>query len=578
MNRSRLLIGSLLGILAILIGFSIHLALTRTYQVDECQNLYMAKIVARGESKEFFTTSYLFLFGPLSWLTRTHLHSAEMFSAARLMFLSVFWLNLVLLAAIASGRLFSLRGLIALLSAATLSPLWNYGFEIRHDNLVVTGILLMWWFARVKPLGRLSYLFVGAISVALMFITVKAVVYVFPLSFAILAFPPPGHNKSRLQLALAWMGGAILAAVLVRLAYGFKGDWDNYLNAFRIISNYSTGKTGSSKFRPWGTLALLLVQTPLLLAFVTAALATFIGALLRRGKAALTWEGLLPEILFVLGALGVLVINPTPFPYNLILVVPFAFILAFRYAVEVKKVLLSDARLWPLLGTLLIVAQLMPFTNGISKNLALSNARQKELMRLAEDLTDPVKDPVYDGIGMVPTRPSVHLRWYLHSLALELITTPGSRVRDMLAARPAAVVIPSYRTDWLPDEDGDFIKQRYIPLADDFEVLGTVLPAGGGAFEIFHPGRYCIVPAASLPMLEASTNAPDQSANPVTGTLDGQPFSNTPIELAVGTHRLETSSDRKLAIVWVGPVLSAVPRLNPGNHQTLFLKWVIPSI
>jgi hypothetical protein len=104
------------------------------------------------------------------------------------------------------------------------------------------------------------------------------------------------------------------------------------------------------------------------------------------------------------------------------------------------------------------------------------------------------------------------------------------------------------------------------------------LPAGGGAFEIFHPGRYCIVPASSLPLQEAATNAPNQTANLVTGALDGQPFSNTPVELAVGTHRLETSSDRTLAIVWVGPVLSAVPHLNPGDHQTLFLKWIIPRI
>jgi hypothetical protein len=196
-------------------------------------------------------------------------------------------------------------------------------------------------------------------------------------------------------------------------------------------------------------------------------------------------------------------------------------------------------------------------------------------MRLAEDLTDPVKDPVYDGIGMVPTRPSVHLRWYLHSLALELITTPGSRVRDMLAARPAAVIIPSYRTDWLPEEDDNFIKERYLPLADDFKVLGTALPAGGGAFEIFHPGRYCVVAADSLPMQEAMTNAPIQVGNVITGTLDGVPFSNTPVELTLGTHRLETSSDRKVAIVWVGPILNTVPHLNPGDHQALFLKWVV---
>ena len=37
-------------------------------------------------------------------------------------------------------------------------------------------------------------------------------------------------------------------------------------------------------------------------------------------------------------------------------------------------------------------------------------------MRLAEDLTSPRGDPVYDGIGMVPTRPSINYHWFLHSL------------------------------------------------------------------------------------------------------------------------------------------------------------------
>ena len=77
-----------------------------------------------------------------------------------------------------------------------------------------------------------------------------------------------------------------------------------------------------------------------------------------------------------------------------------------------------------------------------------------------------------------------------------------------------------YRTDWLTEKDNKFIKQRYVPLADDFKVLGSVLPAGGGNFEIFHPGRYCIVPAESLPMQGNATNAP-QSEGAISGALDG---------------------------------------------------------
>ena len=49
-------------------------------------------------------------------------------------------------------------------------------------------------------------------------------------------------------------------------------------------------------------------------------------------------------------------------------------------------------------------------------------------------------------------------------------------MREMLAVRPAAVVIPNYRTDRLPDEDHAFIGERYVSLSDDFWALGKVLP------------------------------------------------------------------------------------------------------
>src|SRR5262249_9100705 len=156
---------------------------------DEFQNFYMARVFAMGQSSEFFTTSSLFLFGPLSWLAKSHLSSAEMMDGARILFLGVFWINLLLLARITAGSLFSTRGLVALAAAATLAPLWDYGFEVRHDNLILTGTLLIWWLVRARTPDNRTYLFVAAITVVMLFIAVKAIVYVVPLSFAILAFP-----------------------------------------------------------------------------------------------------------------------------------------------------------------------------------------------------------------------------------------------------------------------------------------------------------------------------------------------------------------------------------------------------
>jgi hypothetical protein len=470
--------------------------------------------------------------------------------------------------------------LLALVVAATLAPLWDYGFEVRHDNLVLTGVLLTWWAVRVKPMGVASYVFSGATAVALLFIAVKSVVYVIPISLAILAFPPPSYTNSRWRLGLAWLLGAVFATLLTRIAYGTGGGWEIYLSVFHGVARYSAGEgRGNSGFAPWSTLGRLLGQTPLLLAITTAAAFSVAADLFRRGKAVLTWHSHLPELLVVLGALCALAVNPTPFAYNLVHVVPYAFVFVFRYMASIWDDIWSQIHFRPLVIGILIFAHLVPFGIATRRHLDHLNWRQERLMSLAEDLTDPKCDPVYDGIGMVPTRPSIHYQWLLHSLNIQnFLKGPGPRVREMLAARPAAVIIPSYRTDWLSDEDRDFMQERYVPLADDFWVLGKVLSPGGGTFEIFHPGRYRISTLKGSDLdgtyptgWEGLTTPEDKGT--LSGTLDGVPLTGRPVELAVGKHRIETSAESLPAVVWIGPHLDRIHRINPGNHRVLFYNW-----
>lgn len=577
----HLLKAALFACLGFLAWYSVHLSLSRIYQVDECQNIYMARVLATGQESEFFTLRSLFLMGPLSWMAQNATQSADLFASGRLLCLCLFWLNLILLAAIASGNLFSSGGLLALTTAATLAPLWDYGFEIRHDNLVLTSLLFIWWMVRVKPMGLLSYALAGATALAALLLAVKCIVYVLPLSFAILAFPPPAHMRPRWQLALAGVGGALGTTVLIRVWSGSWDAWDVYFSVFRQVAHHSAAAAvgGISRFWPWTTLGRLFGQAPLLLALSVAACFAVAADLVRRRRVALTWDGLLPEFLLLSGALAALMVNPTPFPYNLLHVVPYAFMLAFKYGDALWKELRDRPPFWPFIAAVLVFVHLAPFALASKRHLDRPNSRQKELMRLAEDLTDPAKDPVYDAIGMVPTRRSIHSTWFLHSLILRaVVNVPGSRVRDMLAARPAAVFIPSYRTDWLPPEDHDFIRERYVPLADDFWVLGTVLPAGGGTFEIVHPGRYRIV---RLNPSDVGASSPKDAIEPltweesgsITGTLDGTVLTNHPVELGLGLHRLETTNDCQPAVVWVGPSLDDVPRIGPGNHHTLFWNW-----
>jgi hypothetical protein len=485
-------------------------------------------------------------------------------------------LNVVLIALATGEKLFSQRGLIALAAAATLAPLWDYGFEMRHDNLLLTGILLTWCVVRVRPAGIQSYVIAGAVAAALQFVAFKAFVYTVPLSLVILACPPPSHGVRRWKLALAWIAGASAIFLTLRLAYGAAGLWDLYLADFRRVLGDSTG---GNRFAPWDTLSRLLGQTPLLLALGTAALVALAVDVAKRGNAALTWDGNLPEAFLFGVAFAALVINPAPYPYNLLHLVSYGFLFAFRYVAELSREIGDRSALCPLAVTVLVFAHLVPFGVATSRHWKWTNFRQENLMRLAEEITDPAQDPVYDGMGIVPTRPSIHFRWFLEALNIEnFIRGSGPHVREMLAAQPAAVFIPNYRTDWLPEEDHAFIREHYVSVADDFWVLGKVLPAGGGTLEIIHPGRYRISSLQESDLAETCRASVAQlpvrlDEASFTVTVDGAPVSSRPVELTVGKHRIECKPGCQPAVVWVGPKLDRIGRLSQSDHRLLFVNW-----
>ena len=197
-------------------------------------------------------------------------------------------------------------------------------------------------------------------------------------------------------------------------------------------------------------------------------------------------------------------------------------------------------------------------------------------MSLAESLTDPAKDRVFDGIGMVPARPVTDPRTFIHGQM-----DPGLRgghFREVLAANPAAVLIPSYRTDYLSPTNHAYIREHYVAVSDDFWVLGNVLPTGGGTFEVIHPGRYRISTLQASDLMGTYPGglqgmlAPEEVGK-VPGTLDGQPIPDRPIELTCGTHRFETVAGCQPAVVWVGPHADRLHRQGMGDHTRLFFNW-----
>jgi hypothetical protein len=571
---NRILVVIILSILAGLLWLSLHLAAMRILQVDECMEIHGARVLATAPDKSVVGHVTLFQVA-LSLVTGWTSRSIDLFASGRFVMVEIFWLNLLLIAMATGKRLFSLQGLVALFGAATLAPLWDYGLEIRHDNLMLTGLLLIWCLVRLRPPTIHTYSMIGFLTIVLEFVAFKAFVYSVPLSVAVLAFPPDGGAASRSRLACAWGGGALIGFLGILALFKLGGYWQAYVAHFSYTASVSASGLHLRK-------ALIIIldhllrQAPLLLALIAAGVFSFARGLKRQGQKVLNWSGSLPEFGLFLLVFSALLINPTPFPYNTLHLVPYAYLFAFRYADELWKTWRVQSGFWPLAASVVVFAHVMPFVLATERHLDRPNSRQERLMHRAEELTDATRDPVYDAVAMVPTRSMIPYG-FLHTLSFPSYKA-GPQVRDLLSTNPAAVFIPNFRTDWLPEEDHAFIRDHYVALADDFWVLGKVLPAGGGSFEVIHPGRYRI---ASYQGSDLAGSYRDdimgelipEDPGALSGTLDGAPLPDRPVELAVGIHRIECPLDCQPTVVWVGPRLDRVHRLGPGDHRFLFNNW-----
>jgi hypothetical protein len=357
--------------------------------------------------------------------------------------LALFWLNIGLLAWSAGGSA------AAWVGAATLAPVWDYGLEVRHDNILLFGLLAIWLLRRG---GASSWFAVGVIAAALQLAVFKSFVYWAPLSAWFL------WKKGSRSVA-AWGAGFLLALIAARAAYG--GLWGAYIADFADYFSYSNR---TERFLPLESLARLVWQTPLLLVLLASAF-----------REAYRKKSLPPEGTLCLGALLLLFVNPTPYPYNLLHFVPFAFLFAFRHG----SALLGRPRVRALAWTAVIFGHLAPFAAATARHALRTNERQELLMATAESLARP-GEPVYDAIGMIPSRPAAGFHWYSQSLvARKFVDGTWPSVRETLARNPPPVVIASYRTDWLSAEDREFLRARWLPLADDFWVREDRLYGSG---------------------------------------------------------------------------------------------------
>ena len=130
--------------LVCLFAFSTYLALHRIFQVDEVEYVFIARLLATNRAGEYVSSANLVLLGPMTWIAARIGHAAPLLRAERLLFLSLFWLNLYLIVRCAGFRVGSRTGLFALLLVATLAPLCSGLVRVGLFRCLLVGHRRLW--------------------------------------------------------------------------------------------------------------------------------------------------------------------------------------------------------------------------------------------------------------------------------------------------------------------------------------------------------------------------------------------------------------------------------------------------
>lgn len=526
--------------------FSEYLSIHRIYQVDEVETVFTTRILALHRTADFVASANLFMLGPLEWIAGATDHAATIFRTDRLIFFVVFWINLCLIVRCTGVRLRSQKGLLYLLLAATIAPLWDYGFEIRHDNVLLTCLLLAWSYAR--PLfeeERVNMFAVAALSVVAQFVAFKAFVYTIPIIVFALFNAFWVERRPPIRTFAQLMGGAALAFAACAAIHIAGGTWTFYSSDTKSLSHAVAEAT---HFSP----AFLLERFEFFGAPLTVVALTAIVIAVINVRRFASRDSLLPEAAFILAALIALFVNPTPFPYNIILLAPQVAIIALRlgtlsYVAQPQRAFLAS----------LFAVHLFFWGAATWRHVAMSNARQVLLMDTAEEMTSPT-DRVFDGSGLVATRFPPGREWLIHTLtAANFRLNAPNPIRKQLDEGRTPIVIPNYRTSWLPVPDHRYIRDHYFALADDFYVAGTQLDQPETrTWDCPITGRYFIA---------------CEKAGTV--TIDGVSRGEGVISLSKGAHAISFDRTRRAFLIWLGPTLSVPPSLGPGSWQRVFVNW-----
>lgn len=546
----------------ILVGWAIGMVLfgaplvfTRHFHVDELQAAYNAALWGLHRLPELSNYAAPFLV-PMAALVAGGGPSWTLLVELRLLFFGLFALNLALtaFAARVGGRLAGRAA--ALIGISLVEPFWRHGFEIRHDGVLLAtclGLFVLGLRAANGVAGRWTFFLAGALAASAQANSFKAFLY-WPAGLALMLLwaRASGGGLSWRRACLALAAGGLAGAAVNLGLLAISGHVGVYLELYGWLATRATA--GPARFA--GTLRLLelLVRLPLLTIPAVWALVRLPAKCRHAGD---RWIGVAATVAPAWLGLEVLAVqlNPAPYAYNFVHVMPFLFLLAVDGWMDVLS-RLQGGRSVAVVAVLVSLA--VTFATDVRRDpmVALAGDFQKSYMEAAEALTSS-RDPVLDGVGLVLSRRPPGEDWMMHSLFIQAYRDGArSSYRELLTREPAPVLMTNYRWNWLDREDREFVRSRYLEIWPRLLVLGQRVDPAATEVEIVRPGRY------ALSVLGTETVE-------LGGTTRR---SGSVLDLEAGIHAVRTGGfEARLA--WLGPESwSFPPVLALPPHGDLFLS------
>jgi hypothetical protein len=449
----------------------------RAFQVDEVEHLHAGYHVASGRFPyvDFWQLHDPLLYALLGPLTDPDDPLASYRRGRALMLL--FLLGTAGAVAVAAGRLAgppaaALAGGLLLLHTTFAER----AIEVRPDGVAafLVAVALALQLDERADRRLLAVVGSGVLLGSALLATKKAVFVV--LLFVARWLVRAWRGRSLAPLLPALGAAAVLfVAVASMLILGIFGA---YLRATWLTSLDAMG--GSEAWISFPPTHVLVRESLRNLPFVAlAGLGWLCGLVLSRRGSDRDRRLLFPALLAA-GAFGALWLQPFPWPYVHLAMLPALAVIAS--AGTLRLVARGGgrwaARQWPLVAGLLLVAAASASPRLLRQASPdpgpKSQARQLALLAEVQHATR-AEDPVFDMAGLY-FRPDAYPAYALSSDLLRVVRSGGlPPLAEELRARGVVALVVSYRVDWLQGEEREFFADRFVHHTDNLFVLGADL-------------------------------------------------------------------------------------------------------